>query len=358
MDFAAALIFAGIANAALLSVTTAFAIRRQPKAAWLSAGFAVLAVAAAAIFITHETEGRIESIAVAIETVATLASGPITYHFVRAALALPVKVRPTLAHFAPAIIGLIASPLLALGTFEPPAPATLVFYQASYTVAALATFFRERKAGDRSAFGFWWPAGFLATMASIHAGQAMRFLSADPAFTNVVVVIAATSVFGLMLIALTVERAAQKAAGVRYAKSSLDAARAADVYAQLIAALEREKLHLRPGLSLADLAGAAGVAPHHASQALVDIGKTTFNELIARARVEEAKRLLQAPENAGVAVEPLGMEAGFKSRSAFYTAFRAAIGMTPAEFRRRQAETVSSPAGADTDAAALGEAAH
>jgi AraC-like DNA-binding protein len=351
MDFAASLIFAGIANATLLAIATAFAIRRQPKAAWLSAGFAVLAIASAAIFVTHETEGRIESIAVAIETIATLAAGPVFYHFVRAAIDLPVKPRPTAAHFIPAILALVLSPLLALGFSEPPPPLLLVIYQASYTAAAAWTYWKGRKPGDRSAFGFWWPVGVLAAMASIHAGQAARFLFSDPAMANIVVLIAAGSAFGLLLIALTVERVAAKRPA-RYAKSSLDPARAKAAYDGLVDAISRDKLYLRPGLSLADLAAAAGVPPHHASQALTEIGKTTFNEIVAARRVEEAKRLLLLPENAVVAVEPLGMEAGFKSRSSFYAAFRAATGVTPAEYRRAEGN-VSSPTGADAQTRAL-----
>jgi AraC-like DNA-binding protein len=64
-------------------------------------------------------------------------------------------------------------------------------------------------------------------------------------------------------------------------------------------------------------------------------GNTSFNELVGRLRVEEAQRLLLDPSNAGVAVEPLGMEAGFRSRSAFYAAFRGQTGLSPAEFRKQ-----------------------
>lgn len=93
------------------------------------------------------------------------------------------------------------------------------------------------------------------------------------------------------------------------------------------------RMYCSTDLSLDDLAAASGVPRRLASQALTGPGKTSFADMIATLRAEEAARLLAAPKNATVAVEPIGMEAGFRSRSAFYATFKRIYGVTPVQYR-------------------------
>lgn len=348
MELLPAVIFAGVANAALLAAVTALTVGREPRAAWLSTGLALLAISVAAIFVTHETEGSVEAIATAVEVAATLASGPVVYHMVRSCLGLRLDPRRTLAHFAPAAVAVLAAPVIAMQRWEAPSAELICLHQACYTSAAAWTFLKRRRKGDRSAYGFRWPLSVLTTMGGIHSGQIARFTVAGPGDVNIVAMLGATAAFGLLVIALSADRISAKVAGSRYVKSSLNATRSAAIYDRVRAELE-QGLFRRPDLSLAELAKAAGAAPHHVSQALSEAGSTTFTELLAKYRVGEARRLLALADNAKVAVEPIGMEAGFKSRSAFYAAFREATGLSPAEYRRRAVQIVSSPIGEDTE---------
>jgi AraC-like DNA-binding protein len=50
-------------------------------------------------------------------------------------------------------------------------------------------------------------------------------------------------------------------------------------------------------------------------------------------RVEEAKGVLENPENDHLSIEGIGFDAGFKSRSAMYSAFKKQTGHTPGHFR-------------------------
>ena len=50
--------------------------------------------------------------------------------------------------------------------------------------------------------------------------------------------------------------------------------------------------------------------------------------------VEEAKRLLRAPSEARSSIEAIAKLSGFRSRSSFYTAFQAQVGMTPKLYSR------------------------
>jgi AraC-like DNA-binding protein len=350
VELVPALILAGAINAALLSAVLAFAARREPAAAWLSADLAILAIAVTAIFVTHETEGADERVAVAVETVATLASGPALYHYIRAGLRLPVRARPTLMHFVPALLGLCAAPVIALGWSEPPTPLVLCLYQATYTLAAAVTFVLRRTPGDRSWHGLAWPLGSLAIMGAVHAGQVARLTGiAGAGDANIVPLLGALGALLMLVLVLAAQQTTARVAAARYAKSSLDRGRLETIFERLQAALETDSLYLRPDLSLAQLTAAAAVSPHHGSQALSEVGMTTFAELLAHRRVAEARRLLALPENRTVAVEPIGMEAGFRSRSAFYAAFAAETGLTPAQYRRT---IVSSPIGTDTETTA------
>lgn len=354
MELVPALILAGAINAALLSAMTAFAARREPAATWLSAALALLAIAVTAILVSHETEGEAERLAVAVETIAALASGPALYHYIRAGLGLPLRPRPTLLHFAPAALAVAASPAIALGWTEPPPPIVICLYQMTYTLVATATFVRRRAPGDRTWHGLYWPLAVLAVMGAVHAGQIARLTgAAGDGDANIVPLLGAIGALVLLTLGLAARQASVKAAAARYARSPVDRGRLETIFADLKAALEADDLYRRPNLSLADLTQFSGVSTHLASQALSEVGQTTFAELLARRRVAEAKRLLSLDENRDVAVEPIGMEAGFRSRSAFYAAFGAETGVTPAQYRRA---IVSSPTGADTETTAEGAA--
>ena len=50
-------------------------------------------------------------------------------------------------------------------------------------------------------------------------------------------------------------------------------------------------------------------------------------------RVEEAKRRLADPRSHYLTIVAIAQEAGFNSKSAFYTAFRKHTGMTPSQFK-------------------------
>ncbi|MBD1203629.1 MAG: helix-turn-helix transcriptional regulator [Rhodobacteraceae bacterium] len=123
------------------------------------------------------------------------------------------------------------------------------------------------------------------------------------------------------------------AAQLRYAKSLLGDERMAQIARRIEAVFAGERMHLTPNLSLARLAATLGVSEGHLSQTFSRHLKCTFFDYVNRWRVEEAKRLLGDPE---AIIAQVGVDAGYNSRSAFYSAFREATGITPAAYRDRQ----------------------
>ena len=99
---------------------------------------------------------------------------------------------------------------------------------------------------------------------------------------------------------------------------------------QLKMVLSDKKLYKNPDLKISDVANQLNIPAHQLSQLINDnIGKnfpTTINEY----RVLEAKEMLM--QNNKFTLEAIGYECGFKSKSAFYTAFKKHVGLTPAKY--------------------------
>lgn len=121
------------------------------------------------------------------------------------------------------------------------------------------------------------------------------------------------------------------AAAPKYERSKLDDERLGRIAARIDAVFVAESLHLDPNLSLRKLASATGVSEINLSQTFSRLLNTNFFEYVNARRVEEAKVLLVAGDQS---VLQIAIDAGFNSRSAFYSAFKEGTGQTPAAWRR------------------------
>jgi AraC-like DNA-binding protein len=343
VDWVSLLIGIGVAHAAMLSIFAAVAARRRSGHAWLATLFAILAVVVTAILVTHRTEGMVESVALLVEGVGAWAVGPTLYAFVRDAIDRPLAPREFTVHFGVCALLAAAHTLAVLLTPWPQLQWAAPPYEFGYSLLSALAFARGQRTQDRSARGYWWPLAALALMFSIHAGQAMRLFA--PQLANDAVPLLGALGASLILLAVLVAQA-RRVSGPRYARSALTRAELEQIYAALQKTLDGPPpLYLDLDLSLAQLSAAAAVPAHHASQALSEIGGVSFYELLTARRVADAQRRLLDPANVQVAVDVLGTESGFRSRSAFYAAFKTATGATPAEFRRRGGAIVSGTAG-------------
>lgn len=343
MDWTSLLIGIGVAHAMMLSVFAGVAAQRRSGHAWLATLFAILAIVVTAILVTHRTEGLIESYALVIEGAAAFAVGPVLYAYVRDAIDRPLAPMEMTWHFGGCALLVVAYTIALMATPWQSVQWGVVPYEIAYTAASALTFGRGRPRQAQSARNYWWPLAALALMFAIHGGQVLRFL-APRAGADAVPLLGALGA-SLILLAVLVSQA-QRVAGPRYARSALSKVELERIFAALQRALDGPPaLYLNTDLSLSQLSAAAGVPAHHASQAIAESGGGSFYELLTSRRVDDAKRRLLDPANANVAVDVLGTESGFRSRSAFYAAFKAATGASPADFRKRGGEIVSETAG-------------
>ncbi|RPI77297.1 MAG: AraC family transcriptional regulator [Desulfobacteraceae bacterium] len=122
----------------------------------------------------------------------------------------------------------------------------------------------------------------------------------------------------------------------KYEKTNLDPERAAEYLQKIETAMNRDKLFLQNDISLPQLAGVLGMSVHHLSQIINDHFHQNFFEFINSRRVNEAQKRLQDPANDHLTVLAIGLDVGFNSSSAFNSAFKKFIDMTPSEARKNR----------------------
>ena len=98
--------------------------------------------------------------------------------------------------------------------------------------------------------------------------------------------------------------------------------------------IEQQKLYRNPKLQLKDLALAADMSPHHLSRLLNEVYAHGFSQYVNEKRVAEAQRLIGHADH--LSLEGIGYEAGFNSKSAFFSTFKKMTGRTPAQYKHER----------------------
>lgn len=125
---------------------------------------------------------------------------------------------------------------------------------------------------------------------------------------------------------------------VRYRKSGLKPDQARKYLEDLQYLMEREKPFRDPDLTVYTLAQQLGISRNHLTQVLNEELKLSFFEFINAYRIEEAKLLLLHPDFAHLNLPGIAVEAGYRSKTTFFTNFRKITGHTPQEWVRIQKE--------------------
>lgn len=118
-----------------------------------------------------------------------------------------------------------------------------------------------------------------------------------------------------------------------YERSALTNNDLAVIAERLTQAIDKDKAHLDPELTLAKLSAIAREPSQYISQTLSQHLHTTFFDFINNARIESAKHMLEETEQT---VLEVALATGFNSRSSFYTAFKKFTDLTPSQYRKAQ----------------------
>ncbi|MFP2994785.1 AraC family transcriptional regulator [Spongiivirga sp. MCCC 1A20706] len=106
------------------------------------------------------------------------------------------------------------------------------------------------------------------------------------------------------------------------------------ISAQLYALMDEEELYKNPLLSRSELATRLGTSEVYLSQILNQEMNKSLSQFVNEYRIDAAKNLLHNPVFNKYSVESIGLEAGFKSKSAFYSTFRTHMGISPGAYRK------------------------
>ena len=99
--------------------------------------------------------------------------------------------------------------------------------------------------------------------------------------------------------------------------------------------IEKKRLYRDDKLSLTSIAEQLNISANYLSQLVNELSDYNFSEFINHYRVEEAKNHLIHPDFSNYTIAGIGLESGFNSRSAFYSAFKKHTGLTPSKYRKK-----------------------
>ena len=97
--------------------------------------------------------------------------------------------------------------------------------------------------------------------------------------------------------------------------------------------MEAMEYFLNQNLTIHDFAKEIQISARTISSCINQSVGYNFNEWVNNYRVEKALELLTSEKNNHLSIEGIGIDSGFRSRSAMYAAFRKKIGKTPGLYR-------------------------
>ncbi|MEJ2622529.1 MAG: helix-turn-helix domain-containing protein, partial [Candidatus Thiodiazotropha sp.] len=132
----------------------------------------------------------------------------------------------------------------------------------------------------------------------------------------------------------------------KYQRSALDSETSQLLYQELQKHMDEQRAFLDSKLTMPQLAAQLSISANYLSQVINEQAECNFFDFINRYRIVEAQRRLTT-ETGQINILAIALDAGFNSKSAFYTAFKRHTGQTPSQYRKSAANQISSKQATD-----------
>jgi len=136
-------------------------------------------------------------------------------------------------------------------------------------------------------------------------------------------------------------KVAVKESNAKYERSGLKNVDAEKYLSRLLKCMETKKPYLDIDLTIQDVAESLNIPRHYLTQVINEKLNKNFYQFINEYRIEEVKKLLEDQDYKKYTLTVIAYEAGFNSKSAFNSAFKEIVGMTPSEYREQQSRAES-----------------
>jgi len=123
----------------------------------------------------------------------------------------------------------------------------------------------------------------------------------------------------------------------KYETSPLTMAEMDECLKKLTSYMKTNKPYLNPSINIAELSKNLSIHPRYISQVINQLLQKNFYDFVNSYRIEEAKRYLANNDDQKMTILEILYEVGFNSKSAFNTAFKKHVGMTPIEYKKMYA---------------------
>ena len=281
------------------------------------------------IFVALDTGVMTYSMAIGVLTDAmALFAGALLFNYVCGVSGRSMTLWP----FLPMVAYLLSIAIAGERYLAPDDIAPIIVMQTFFTIGAFAIYWRNRTilpAVMRQRKENQLLPALFAGIALLHGAQYLRLaFPGNNFFFDLVPFVGA---LGLILLVLYGVAGSQTL--VRFGAST-PPPKPSEALNDLKAALTTSKAHLDPDISLQKAASLVSLKPRELSVRINQDSGQTFRDFINALRIEEAKRLLASPAEAKTSIEAIGLLSGFRSRSSFYEAFKARVGMTPSQYRK------------------------
>lgn len=105
---------------------------------------------------------------------------------------------------------------------------------------------------------------------------------------------------------------------------------------KIVQLMQEQEYFLDQNLTISQFAKSIDISPRLISSCVNSNLGYNFNEWVNNFRVDKAREIIENDKQNSLSIEGVGLDSGFKSRSAMYAAFKKKLGKSPGHFRKNK----------------------